>query len=300
MTPRVVAVVGPTASGKTGLGIAIAQAIGAEVVNADSMQLYAGMDVGTAKASLEERAGVIHHLLDVWSPVREASVADYQQLARDSVEGILARGVNAVIVGGSGLYVRAVLDNLEFPGVDLEVRARLYAELDELGPEVLHARLAQLDPAAAAANSPQNGRRIVRALEVIEITGQPFSATLPTYGTERWGATQIGLDPPLPLLDARIEARVAHMWDAGLVAETLGLRDGVGLGPTARRALGYAQVLSWQGGELSTEQAAREATAAATRRYSRRQRSWFRRDPRIRWFATAPTVSDLGLTPLAQ
>lgn len=292
------AVVGPTASGKTGLGIAIAIAIGGEVVNADSMQLYAGMDVGTAKATPGERGGIEHHLLDVWSPVREASVADYQQLARRTIEGILARGVSVVLVGGSGLYVRAVLDNLEFPGVDAAVRNRLYAELDEVGPEVLHTRLAELDPVAAAANSPRNGRRIVRALEVIEITGRPYSATLPVYGAARWNTVQLGLDPPLPVLDQRIEARVEHMWDAGLVAETFALRDGVGLGPTARRALGYAQVLSWADGELATEGAARAATAAATRRYSRRQRSWFRRDPRIHWYPEVPDIAELDLTRL--
>ncbi|HVU74951.1 MAG TPA: tRNA (adenosine(37)-N6)-dimethylallyltransferase MiaA [Mycobacteriales bacterium] len=289
-TPPVLVIVGPTASGKTALGIELARRLGGEVVNADAMQLYRGMDIGTAKATVEERRGVPHHLLDVLDPAEEASVAEFQQLARTAVDDVRSRGRAAIVVGGSGLYVRALLDDLTFPGTDPAVRQRLEAELAQLGAAALHARLAQVDPAAAAALLPTNGRRIVRALEVVEITGEPFTATLPPYGEPRWGAVQLGLDPPTDDLDARIAARVDRMWDDGIVVEAAALAvAGGGLSRTAARALGYAQALAQIAGTMSEEEA-RAETATATRRLARRQMSWFRRDPRVRWLAHPATV----------
>jgi tRNA dimethylallyltransferase len=280
--PPVVAVVGPTASGKSDLGVALAQALGGEVVNTDSMQLYRGMDIGTAKLTPDERGGIAHHLLDVWDVRETASVAEYQRLARALVDDLRARGITPVLVGGSGLYVRAVLDDLEFPGTDEAVRARLENELAEVGSGALHARLAELDPAAAAAILPSNGRRIVRALEVVEITGGRFTATLPEQ-RDVYPSVQIGLDVPRPELDARIDLRVQRMWEQGLVEEVRRLADlGLRQGRTASRALGYAQVLRVLDGEWSEEQALAE-TQRATRRFARRQDTWFRRDPRITW-----------------
>jgi tRNA dimethylallyltransferase len=278
----VVAVVGPTASGKSDLGVALALALGGEVINADSMQLYRGMDVGTAKLGVAERRGVPHHLLDVWDVTDAASVADYQHRARAVVDHLRARGTTPVLVGGSGLYVRAVLDHLEFPGTDREVRARLESELAEVGAASLHARLATVDPEAAGAILPSNGRRIVRALEVVEITGGRFTATLPEQ-RDVYRSVQVGLDVPRDVLDARIDERVLRMWDAGLVdevrrLEASGLRDG----RTAPRALGYAQVLRMLDGELD-EAAAIAETQRATRRFARRQDTWFRRDDRVVW-----------------
>jgi tRNA dimethylallyltransferase len=279
-----VAVVGPTATGKSALGVALAKAVHGEVVNADSMQLYRGMDIGTAKVTAEEQDGVAHHLLDIWPVTRTASVADYQRLARDRIAELLARGVTPVVVGGSGLYVRAVLDRIEFPGTDAALRAELERELEAVGPAPLHARLAVADPAAAQAILPTNGRRIVRALEVITLTGRPFTAALPSYESV-YDAVQVGLDLPADELDRRVDERVDRMFAAGLVDEVRrltadGLRDGV----TASRALGYQQVLSLLDGSLTEEQA-RAETRTATRRFVRRQRSWFRRDPRVRWLS---------------
>jgi len=276
---RVVAVVGPTASGKSDLAVAVAQAVGGQVVNADSMQLYAGMDVGTAKLPAGERGGVPHHLLDVWPVTRTATVADYQQLCRGVLDDLLARGVVPVLVGGSGLYLRAALDDLRFPGTDPELRAALEAELERDGPYALHARLTALDPAAAARMEPGNGRRTVRALEVVALTGSmpgALTSYRPVYDT-----VQIGLDRDD--LAGRVALRVDRMWTQGLLAEVTrldgqGLRDGV----TASRALGYAQALAQLDGRLSGPQA-RAATVVATRRFARRQRAWFRRDPRITW-----------------
>jgi tRNA dimethylallyltransferase len=282
MGTHVVAVVGATATGKSGLAIALARTLGGEVVNTDSMQLYQGMDIGTAKEPETAWQGVPHHLLDIWPVTRTANVADYQKLARAAIDGIIARGRVAVLAGGSGLYVRAALDDLHFPGTDGDIRARLESELAEVGPAVLHARLARLDPAAATAILPSNGRRIVRALEVIELTGQPFSATMPAYDQTR-PAVQLGLTLPRPELDQRIADRVDRMWQAGLETEVkdlvqLGLRDG----KTASRALGYQQLLRHLDGELTLDEA-REETVKATKRFARRQESWFRRDPRVRW-----------------
>jgi tRNA dimethylallyltransferase len=279
-SPPVVAVVGPTAAGKSDLAVALARRLGGEVVNADSMQLYAGMDIGTAKLPPDERGGIPHHLLDVWDVRVPASVVEYQRLARAAVAEIAARGAVPVLVGGSGLYLRAVLDDLAFPGTDPAVRARLEGELAEVGPGVLHARLAARDPAAAARILPGNGRRIVRALEVVEITGLPFTATLPEPRYVR-PAVQIGLEVPRDVLDARIAARVDAMWAAGLVEEVEALAArGLREGRTASRALGYAQVLRALDGEYDLD-AARAETVRATRRFARRQASWFGRDPRV-------------------
>jgi tRNA dimethylallyltransferase len=290
----VVAVVGPTATGKSALGVALAKALRGEVVNADSMQLYRGMDIGTAKLTAAEQEGVPHHLLDIWPVTQTASVADYQRLARDRIAELLGRGVTPVLVGGSGLYVRAVLDRMEFPGTDPAVRAALEQELATAGPAPLHARLAASDPAAAEAILPTNGRRIVRALEVITLTGRPFTASLPSYESV-YDAVQVGLDLRPDVLDERVGERVERMFATGLVEEVRrlageGLRDGV----TASRALGYQQVLAMIDGRVTEEQA-RTETAAATRRFVRRQRSWFGRDPRVRWLAPGPGLLDEAL-----
>lgn len=252
------------------------------MINTDSMQLYRGMDIGTAKLTEAERGGIRHHLLDVWEVTEAASVAEYQRLARAEIDRLMAAGKPPVLVGGSGLYVRAAIDEMEFPGTDPQIRAGLEAELAEHGPAVLHARLAALDPAAATAILASNGRRIVRALEVIELTGRPFTASLPS-NTAVYDAVQLGVAVPRPELDARITLRVDRMWEAGLVDEVrvlekAGLREGL----TASRALGYQQVLAHFAGEC-TEQQARDETVRATKRFARRQESWFRRDDRIHW-----------------
>jgi tRNA dimethylallyltransferase len=290
--PPVLAVVGPTATGKTALAVALAQRLGGEVINADSMQLYRGMDIGTAKPDLAERGGVPHHLLDLWQVREPASVAEYRQQARGEIDRLRAAGTVPVLVGGSGLYVRAVLDELEFPGTDPAVRTRLEDELAEVGAAELHARLADLDPAAAAAVLPTNGRRIVRALEVIELTGGPFRARLPAP-QPHYPAHVVGLDREPAELDERIAVRVNRMWAAGFVAEVEALAaDGLRDGPTASRALGYAQVLAQFDGSLTPEEA-RERTVSTTRRFVRRQRSWFRRDPAVSWFdAARPDLVD--------
>jgi tRNA dimethylallyltransferase len=290
-----VAVVGATATGKSDLAVDLARALDGEVVNADSMQLYRGMDIGTAKLTLAERQGVPHHLLDVWDVTRTASVAEYQVLANEVIAGIEARGKVPVLAGGSGLYVRAALGDLEFPGTDERIRAGLEAELAAAGPAPLHERLTALDPEAAAAILPSNGRRIVRALEVIELSGRPFSATLPAY--EAGGAAvQIGLQAGRAELDRRIGARVDRMWARGFEAEVRDLCDLRGLreGRTASRALGYQQMIRHLDGEWTLEEA-RGETVRATRRFARRQQSWFRRDPRITWLPAA----EPGLTARA-
>jgi tRNA dimethylallyltransferase len=284
----VLAVVGPTATGKSDLAVALARRVGGEVINADSMQLYRGMDIGTAKLSPEERAGIAHHLLDVWPVTKSAAVAEYQTRAREAVADVRSRGAVPILVGGSGLYVRAALDRLEFPGESPAIRARLYAELDDLGPNALHVRLAARDPEAAAGILPSNGRRIVRALEVIELTGGPFLARMPGFESV-YDSVQLGLDRDD--LDERVALRVDRMLERGLVDEVrrllpAGLRDS----PTAGKALGYAQVIGClddAGAVVGDLGAAREQTVRATRRFVRRQRSWFRRDPRIQWLDAA-------------
>ena len=299
MPERVIAVVGPTAAGKSELSLGLALALGGEVVNADSMQLYAGMDIGTAKLSPAQRRGVPHHLLDIWDVRQAASVATYQRLAREAIAGIHARGRVPVLAGGSGLYLRAALDNLEFPGTDPAVRDRLEAELATAGAGALHARLAALDPVAATAILPSNGRRIVRALEVIEVAGRPFAAVLPQYES-RYAVVQLGLRVGRGELDQRIAERTARMWRAGLVDEVAVLeRAGLREGRTASRALGYAQVLRFLAGEYDEDQA-RAQTILATRRFARRQEAWFRRDPRVSWLAAgAGDAGELLGTALA-
>ena len=277
--PHVVAVVGPTAAGKSDLALELAQALGGEVVNADSMQLYRGMDIGTAKLPLAERQGVPHHLLDIWDVTVTATAAAYQQLCRAAVDDLLARGVTPVLVGGSGLYLRAALDDLRFPGTDPLLRAALEAELADSGPVALHARLAALDPEAATRMQPTNGRRVVRALEVVTLTGA-MPGRMTSYDVH-YATTYLGLDRVD--LAERIGQRIDRMWADGLLEEVRRLeRHGLREGMTASRALGYGQVLALLDGSLD-EPAARTQTAIATRRFARRQRAWFRRDQRITW-----------------
>jgi len=296
--PPLVAVVGPTASGKSGLGVDLAAALGGEVVNADAMALYRGMDVGTAKLAPAERDGVPHHLLDVLDVTETASVAAYQRAARAAVDELRAAGRTPVLVGGSGLYVQAVVDELEFPGTDSGLRAELEAELAAVGPAALHTRLAVVDPAAAAAVLPSNGRRIVRALEVVTLTGRPFPARLVTGGPPRYEAVLLGVDRPTPELDERVARRVARMFAGGLVAETRALLDqGLRDGRTASRALGYQQVASALDGDGDLAAAGAE-TVRATRRFVRRQRSWFRRDRRIVWLEPGPDLLERALRTL--
>ncbi|MDT7705103.1 MAG: tRNA dimethylallyltransferase [Pseudonocardiales bacterium] len=295
MKPLIV-VVGPTATGKSDLGLALAERLDGEVVNADAMQLYRGMDVGTAKLTVAERRGVPHHQLDVLDVTETASVAAYQRAARADIERLRAAGRTPVLVGGSGLYVQAVVDELEFPGTDPALRAELEAELAGRGPAALHARLAEVDPAAAEVVLPSNGRRIVRALEVIALTGRPFPARLPEAAVPRYDAVLLGVDRPTADLDVRIARRVARMFAAGLVGETRRLLDaGLREGRTASRALGYQQVVAALDGAGDLGTAAAE-TVVATRRFVRRQRSWFRRDRRIHWLAAAePGLFDRAL-----
>lgn len=290
---RPLAIVGPTGTGKSQLALEVAERLGGEIVNADAMQLYRGMDIGTAKLPVAQRRGIPHHQLDVLEVTETATVARYQQAAAADVEAIAARGAVPVIVGGSMLYVQSLLDDWSFPATDPAVRAKWEQRLAEVGVASLHAELAGRDPAAAASILPSDGRRIVRALEVVELTGQPFAASAPDIGTPRWDTAIIGLDCDTELLDERLARRTDAMFEQGLVGEVVGLlarglRDGV----TASRALGYAQVIA----DLDAGGAgdgAREPTFLATRRYVRRQRSWFRRDHRIHWLdAAASTVDD--------
>ena len=275
----VVAVVGPTATGKSALALHLAESLGAEIVNADAFARYRGMDIGTAKPSVQERRGIAHHQIDVLEVEEDSTVAQYQGSARADLADIAARGRRAVVVGGSGLYVRALLDHVDVPGTDATVRATLEERAEREGSAALFSELERVDPTAAARMQPRNTRRIVRALEVIEITGRPFSATMPQ---ERYvvPTVQLGLELPRELLDERIAERTAGMFAAGLVEEVRGLAGR--LGRTAARAVGYGEVLAHLRGETS-ESEALEAVAANTRRLVRRQQSWFRRDGRITW-----------------
>lgn len=284
----IVAVVGPTATGKSDLALDLAEALSpAEIVNADAYQLYSGMDVGTAKVPVAGRRGVVHHQLDVLDPLEDASVARYQEEGRADLDAIAGREARAVVVGGSGLYVRALLDEMDFPGTDPEVRAALEARAEAEGRRALHAELERLDPDAAASIGPHNTRRLVRALEVIAITGLPYTANLPRQEYVR-PAVQIGLDCSREVLDERVAGRVERMWREGLVDEVRSLASpeqggtGTGLGRTAARAVGYAEVLAWLRGE-ATQEEAREAVTANTRRLARKQMGWFGRDPRVHW-----------------
>ncbi|PJM75234.1 tRNA (adenosine(37)-N6)-dimethylallyltransferase MiaA [Bifidobacterium simiarum] len=281
---RVVSIVGPTASGKTSLAIALAKALEgegqrAEIVNADAYQMYRGMDIGTAKATEEERSQVPHHLLDVIEPTETMTVARFQKLVRDCIGELQGRGVRPILVGGSGLYARAAIDDISFPGTDPEVRARLEQRVKDEGAGALFAELERKDPEAAARMDPHNPRRTVRALEVIEITGRPYSASLPRY---RYviPSVQIGLDLPREELDRRIAIRTKRMFDDGFVDEVERLRPRLGV--TAARALGYQQVIDLLDGLTDLDEAMADV-AQKTRRLARRQMGWFGRDPRIHW-----------------
>jgi tRNA dimethylallyltransferase len=278
----VVVVTGPTASGKSDLSIALAERLGGEVINADSMQVYRGMDIGTAKVPIEERRGIRHHLLDLLDVTDSASVAEFQGWARNVIDDCHTRGVTPIVVGGSSLYIRAITDQLEFPGTNPAVRERWQARLADVGSEALHDQLAWLEPAAAAMILPSNGRRIVRALEVIELTGR-FEASLPAYESVYENLTLIGLDVPRDVLDERIMRRVDAMWEAGLVAEVQALLpQGFADGLTASKAIGYKQAVDHIAG-LTTEDEARADIVTATRKFARKQDRLFRQDPRIHW-----------------
>lgn len=278
-----VAVIGPTATGKSELALDLAERLDGEIVNIDAMQLYRGMDIGTAKTPVAERRGIAHHQFDVLGVQETATVANYQREACADVEVILARGRTPVIVGGSMMYIQALIDDWQFPATDPQVRARWESELERVGVAALHRELGRRDPAAAAGILDSDRRRVVRALEVGELTGQPFAASKPTIGTPRWGARLIGIDWHTTELDDRIARRTSAMFAQGLVEEVEGLiGSGLRNGVTARRAIGYAQVLGMLDGEYDVAHA-EELTLIGTRRYVRRQRSWFRRDARVHW-----------------
>ena len=296
---RPLAIIGPTGTGKSQLALDVAERlsgeVGAEIVNADAMQLYRGMDIGTAKLSVEARRGIRHHQLDVLDVTETATVARYQRAAAADIEAIAARGAVPVIVGGSMLYIQSLLDDWSFPATDPAVRARWERRLAEIGVGRLHAELARRDPAAAAAILPTDGRRTVRALEVVELTGQPFAASAPRIGAPRWDTSIIGLDCDTTVLDERLARRTDAMFDQGLVDEVRGLlSEGLRDGVTASRALGYAQVLAAldAGGDPEDLREAREQTYVGTRRYVRRQRSWFRRDHRVHWLDPVKAAAD--------
>ena len=297
--PTPIAVVGPTASGKSALGVSLAHELEGEVVNVDSMQLYRGMDIGTAKLTLDEREGIPHHQLDVWEVTDTASVARYQAAAIADVEDILSRGKTPILVGGSMLYVQSLVDNWQFPPTDPAVRARFEARRQEIGTDALHAELAEIDPAAAAIIEDKDPRRTVRALEVIELTGKPFKASQPPKNAPpRWGTRILGLRTEAEWLNPRIDLRSRLMFDKGLVEEVEKLQaQGLVADSTAGRAIGYAQVLDAQRGELTWDEAI-ERTITGTRRYVRRQRAWFNRDKRISWLDAAGDTRDQALRVL--
>ena len=283
---KVIVICGATATGKSDIAIEVAEKIGAEIINADSMQLYKGMDIGTAKLPVAERGGIPHHLLDILSVKEDSTVAWYQEVARKTITQIHQRGKDAIIVGGTGLYIKAILDDLNFPDTDPVVRARLEMQAIELGSESLFEKLQELDPAAALAIDRANTRRIIRAFEVIEITGKPFTANLPREDSSRYpDAIQFGLVMEREHLRERIDARVDRMWDAGFVAEVDSLiESGILEGSTAQRALGYSQIIAMRAGTMSEEEA-KEETKRSSRQYARRQETWFSRDARIQWVA---------------
>lgn len=283
---KVIVICGATATGKSDIAVEVAQEIGAEIINADSMQLYTGMDIGTAKLSVNERGGIPHHLLDILSVKEDSTVAWYQEIARRTIDEVHQRGNHALIVGGTGLYIKAILDDLNFPDTDPVIRARLEMQAIELGSAALFAKLQELDPAAALAIDRANTRRIVRALEVIEITGKPFTANLPREDSSRYpDAIQCGLVMEREHLRERIDARVDRMWDAGFVSEVDSLIEaGILEGSTAQRALGYSQIIAMRASTISEEEA-KEETKRSSRQYARRQETWFSRDARIQWVA---------------
>ena len=286
-----IVICGATATGKSDLAVELARELKGHIVNADSMQLYKGMDIGTAKLSVEERKGIPHHLIDVLSVREEASVAEYQSDARSIIDQLLEQSIPAIVVGGTGLYIKSILDDLNFPDTDPEVREKIAKQAEELGADVMHARLEKLDPAAAAAIPKENVRRVVRALEVIELTGRPYTANLPRVGSTKYPqARQFGLVMERETLQERIDRRVERMWEEGLVREVRDLMaEGLLEGRTAQAALGYAQVIKFAQG-LMTEEEAKEETKRATRQYARRQETWFSRDERITWIKKAPVA----------
>jgi tRNA dimethylallyltransferase len=291
---KVIAIVGPTAVGKTALSLDIAEKFSAEIINADAMQIYKGMDIGTAKLPLSQRRGIVHHQIDVLDPIDEANVSQYQKQTREIINDLLNRKVQPMLVGGSGLYVNSVLEDLEFPGTNLEVRAKYEEILDEQGVEVLYEMLEEIDPNAAKNILPSNARKIVRALEVNEFTGKAFNAKLPEP-SPIFSDVRIALDMPRDLLDKRISDRVHQMFEDGFVDEVKSIEKNLRLGKTALRALGYSQVLSLLAGEISEDEAI-TLTINATKKFARRQLSWFRRDPLIHWLdATSPNLFEESL-----
>ena len=284
---KVIVICGATATGKSDIALDVAEHIGAEIINADSMQLYRGMDIGTAKLKVAERRNIAHHMLDVLDVTEDSTVAWYQEHARSAIAEIHSRGLHAIIVGGTGLYIKAILDDLNFPDTDPQVRANLEKLGEEFGAHYLFERLQELDPAAALAIDRANIRRIIRALEVIEITGKPFTANLPREDSSRFpDALQFGLVMDREHLRDRIDLRVDRMWQEGFVAEVDQLiTEGIRRGTTAQRALGYSQILAMRDGKLSEDEA-KEETKRASRQYARRQETWFSRDRRIQWVAT--------------
>ena len=287
-------VCGATATGKSELAVSLAKEINAEVVNADSMQVYKGMDIGTAKLTNEERGGIAHHLIDVLDIKDEANVAWYQQIARDKIDQILSTGKSVVVVGGTGLYIKAILDDLNFPDTDPAVRQKITDEAEKLGNDVMHERLAILDPAAALAIPKENIRRVIRALEVIELTGKPFTANLPRLESSKYpDAKQFGLVLDRVNLDEKIDKRVEDMWAKGFAREVSTLMTkGLEQSGTAKKALGYMQIMNYLNGE-SDEAFAKEETKRVTRAYARRQETWFSRDERIKWLAPESNAARL-------
>ena len=287
-------VCGATATGKSELAVSLAKEINAEVVNADSMQVYKGMDIGTAKLTNEERGGIVHHLIDVLDIKDEANVAWYQQIAREKIDQILNSGKSVVVVGGTGLYIKAILDDLNFPDTDPEVRQKITDQAEKLGNDVMHERLAKLDPAAALAIPKENIRRVIRALEVIELTGKPFTANLPRQESSKYpDAKQFGLVLDRGNLDEKIDKRVEDMWAKGFAREVSTLMTkGLEQSGTAKKALGYMQIMNYLNGE-SDEAFAKEETKRVTRAYARRQETWFSRDERIKWLAPESNAARL-------
>jgi len=290
---KLVIISGATATGKSELAIEVAKEIGAEIISADSMQLYKGMDIGTAKLTMAERQGITHHLLDLVDVKTDVTVSWYQELARAKIDELRGAGKSVVVVGGTGLYIKAILDDLNFPETDPEVRMKLNQEAEKIGGDAMHQRLAKLDPAASLAIPKENVRRVIRALEVIEITGKPFTAILPREDSTKYpDALQFGLAMDRQSLDIRIDNRVAKMWEAGFVDEVEELiNQGILEGKTAQAAIGYAQIIRMKHGSMSQEEAI-EDTARATRQYARRQETWFSRDLRITWLSATSNLSE--------
>lgn len=285
---------GATATGKSDLALAVAKQLNAEIVNADSMQVYKGMDIGTAKLPITERDEIPHHLLDLLEVTKEANVSWYQSLAREKIDQLLAAGKSVVVVGGTGLYIKAILDDLNFPDTDPIVRQQLTDEAQVVGNDQMHQRLAKLDPAAALAIPKENIRRVIRALEVIQITGKPFTANLPREASSKYPqAKQFGLVLDRENLDTKIDRRVENMWEKGFVREVMQLMTkGLEQATTAKMALGYSQIMNYLNGECD-EEFAKEETKRVTRAYARRQETWFSRDDRIKWLAPESKAGQL-------